>query len=399
MRLYPDAQAETTLKKWFGCVRKTYNMALDALKRRTWRKGVILNKYWLRDRFVSKRNVAKRFEYLLDTPKHIREQAVFDLYNAYKTNFAKRKKDPGHTFKIRFRSRKENQCILIPKTCIVTAEGTDKVWFFKTMMKGEIKAKPNSMKILRHLDHDARLSLDRQGRFFMCIPVTKTLPNVDTKRVTDLSRVCALDPGVRTFQTGYCAELGAAFKVADKDGTRIFRLMKHLDKLISRTDRKLGHVQRRMRPAQERMRQRIRHLVDDVHWKTIKYILDRFDIIIIPPFKTSQMSKRSDRVLTTKTVRQMTTWSHYTFRVRLQHVANQRGKTVHVLGEEYTTKTGGCCGRMHPNLGGAKVFTCRHCNVRMDRDAQAARNILLKNMPAVLTAHGIEPSDAMMLVQ
>ena len=347
----------------------------------------MLKKYWLRDRFVSARNVPKRHKYLLETPKHVREQAVFDLYEAYASNFAKRRKDPDHRFRIKFRSRKDNQAILIPKAN-VSLDGL-RLRVFPTMMKGTVSIKKRSIPVINGIAHDCRLALDRLGHFYLCVPTTKAAPPAAEDPTTDLSRVVALDPGVRTFQTGYCPANGVAFKVADKEGARLFRLMLCLDRLISRTALRRGNVSR-MRKAQERLRQRIRHLVGEVHWKTIKYLLDRFDIIVIPPFETSRMSARATRILTSKTVRSMTTWAHYTFRTRLQHVATHRGKAVHVLGEEYTTKTCGCCGWLHPKVGGAKVFSCGQCHARMDRDGQAARNILLKSLSHVLATHALE---------
>ena len=395
VRLFADAEARQTLRRWFGCVRKTYNLALEALKTRKWKSGVILNKFWLRDRFVSAHNVPSRFKYLLDTPKHVREHAVFDLFNAYTTNFKKRKKQPDHVFDIKFRSKKDSQAIVIPKDAIKTLKDGSVVMFprmFRGVLKAVKRFRGREQAVLsptKRLTHDCRLVMDRVGRFYLCVPVDKATPTLRARRGDDqapdaLPRIGSCDPGVRTFLTVYGARDGVALKIGDGDGTRLFRLMLHLDRMIARTKRsRCRRMRRRLRRAQDRQRKRIADLVAEVHRKAVRTLLDEFDVIIIPPFETSRMSRRSGRILATRTVRQMTTWSHFAFRTRLVQTAAAEGKSVVVAGEEYTSKTCTSCGWMNDRLGGAKQFRCRVCNVTTDRDLAGARNILLKNVDLV----------------
>ena len=44
----------------------------------------------------------------------------------------------------------------------------------------------------------------------------------------------------------------------------------------------------------------------------------------------------------------------------------------------HTSKTCGKCGNLHANLGSNKCFKCPKCEMKMDRDINAARNIMLK---------------------
>jgi putative transposase len=53
---------------------------------------------------------------------------------------------------------------------------------------------------------------------------------------------------------------------------------------------------------------------------------------------------------------------------------------VIICGEEYTSQICSECGYLHCKIGGAKEFKCSQCNQESDRDFNAARNILLKNM-------------------
>ena len=75
----------------------------------------------------------------------------------------------------------------------------------------------------------------------------------------------------------------------------------------------------------------------------------------------------------------MCTWSHYSFRQRLLFKSREyRHCRVVVTSEAYTSKTCGACGVLHSKLGGSKTFKCPSCGVCLDRDANGARNILLR---------------------
>ena len=133
----------------------------------------------------------------------------------------------------------------------------------------------------------------------------------------------------------------------------------------------------------KKLRMKIRYLVDDVHWKTIRYLIDEFTDIIIPPFQVSDMVKKQERKIRSKTARQMMCWKHYTFRQRLMYKAKQEGVNVYVRGEEYTTKTCTQCLRINHKIKGEKVLKCPHCGVKLDRDLGGARNISIKNVKAL----------------
>ena len=77
----------------------------------------------------------------------------------------------------------------------------------------------------------------------------------------------------------------------------------------------------------------------------------------------------------------MLTWRHFTFKIkqRLIDKASKRNVILHIVGEEYTTKTCGACGYIKNNVGGSKIFNCDNCTVKYDRDLGAVRNIFLKH--------------------
>jgi putative transposase len=193
-------------------------------------------------------------------------------------------------------------------------------------------------------------------------------------------RVVALDPGVRTFLTGYSPHDGRVTEFGAQDIQRLCLLTHHIDKAIR-------HKQRlRMRKARLKMFRRVRGLTDQAHWQCAHHLCSRYDVILLPEFGVQKMVSKRDPVtggwtrnIGKKTCRRMLLWSHYKFKMRLFEKAKQWGKTVVIVNEAYTSKTCSGCGWLNHNLGSSKRFECRKCCLRKDRDLNAARNILLKN--------------------
>ena len=390
IRLQPSAEVSKVLKQWFGCVRKTYNWALSCLKSKP--KEYKWNVYWLRKRFINKCNIPKKYSYLLDTPKHVRDSALEDLVTGFKSNKEKQKKNPDHKFEMHYRSKKDAQAITIPNAAISCILSKDEpldpdIKMFPTFLKNKIKfhLRNRDKTKVPTFEYDCKLTIDRLGRIYLCIPCH--VPVCDNQTDNKRHEWIALDPGVRTFMTGYSPTPGVCVQIAPKDINKLYRLCKHLDTMISKSDKQNNKNKRsrfKMRKVILRLRDRIHHLVDEVHWKCIHFLVTHFKNIIIPPFNTSQMVKRGSRRICSKTARQMLCWRHYTFRRRLlDKVSLLTDTRVYIRGEEYTTKACTNCLQLHHSIGGNKIFKCPKCFVVVDRDVGGSRNIFIKNISAV----------------
>ena len=134
-----------------------------------------------------------------------------------------------------------------------------------------------------------------------------------------------------------------------------------------------------MRKAAARIRRKIRNLIDDLHKRLAKWLCECYEVVLLPSFETSQMLRKGQRRIGSKTARSMATWSHYRFKQRLLAKAREYPWCkVLIVDEAYTSKTCGMCGHIHQTLRGNKVFRCPHCSFEIDRDVNGARNILLR---------------------
>jgi putative transposase len=375
VRLSPPPEVATCLKKWFGSVRYTYNWALGCIKKKPteYRKT---DPYWLRKRFVNECNIPKDKQFLLDTPKHVRDTAITDLALAFKTNFAK-----DSFFDIQFRRKKDgNQSITIPYDAIKEWDAqVGDLKMYPTYLKNKIAfhTRKNS-RVPKTIGYDCKLLLDKLGRFYLSIAYHEPVCESQAGK----EEWCSIDPGVRTFMTIYSPTPGQCYKLGDKDISRVYRLCKHMDNLTSKRDKETRRRNRKaMNKALIRIRNRIRNLVDEVHKKVVSFLLSRFQNIIIPPFEVKNMTRRIDRKINSPTVRKMICWSHYRFRQRLLFKSKLlAGVSVHIMGEEYTSKTCTHCQYVKKDLGGSKTFRCSCCGLIADRDVCGARNILMKNL-------------------
>lgn len=335
-------------------------------------KGIKINKKELRANFVNNENYKEDNKWVLDTPYDIRDEAMNDSIKAYKTNFAKEK----HKFKIKFKSKKQSS----DSIAILSKHWRKAGVFFPTFFG---KDPIHSSELLPDkLEYDSRLQRTRMGEFYLCIP--KPLEIRDENQAPNYTRkergIIALDPGVRTFMTGY-SPAGHAIECGVGDITRIYRLCHALDRLQSKWSKKeVKHKNRyKMQQAGRRIRKKIRSLIDEFHCKLVKFLVTHYHTILLPKFETQQMIQTSKRRIGSRTARAMMTWSHYRFQQRLLFKIKEfPWCNVIIVDEDYTSKTCGNCGQLNESLGSSKTFHCSKCHYVADRDIQAARNILLR---------------------
>lgn len=303
-------------------------------------------------------------EWCADVPFQIKGVAVKEAHQA----FLKAKGRP----KFRALKNPEQSCF-IPKSAIrktgVYPRVSGKGLFFH-------EALPECPK-------DSRL-VWRYGKWWIAVPYTE-----NRERAEKQGPVVALDPGVRSFISFYSTD--SSGNIGKGDFSRIQRLCVHSDNLISKRDR-CGNKQKRraLTKAVRRMRGKIRSLINELHFKTAKFLTDNFGVILLPTFETSRMGRKAGRKIRKKSVRMMMTFAHYRFRQILKWKASLAGAVVADCCEAYTSKTHPQTGEIR-NVGGAKWIKLNDGS-RADRDIVGARNILLRALvdsPADFTVSAV----------
>ena len=351
IRIYPDFEQRRILRHWFGVSRYVYNKTIEYLKDPGTKANWMEIKLWL---------LKDLPEWCDGVPFQVKAIAVRDACQAVKNAKVKWKRERKYS-EVKFRSRKSpSQTIFIPKSAMNPTRGP-----YHTML-GEM----SFSEVVPPPQGDCRLTY-RSGRWFVTVPVETA-----TKTAESQGRVVSIDPGVRTFATFYSPD--CCGKIGTGDFSRIQRLCFHLDDLISRTRTEKDRNRRnRMKKAQARMRWKIRDLIDELHHKAALFFVRNFDVILIPKFETSQMSRRGYRKIRAKSVRSMLTFAHYRFQEFLKFKAWEYDKVVVHVNEAYTSKTCSWNGKIK-KIGGAKFI--RDNGVVVDRDYNGARGIFLRGL-------------------
>ncbi|MCI0714429.1 MAG: transposase, partial [Chloroflexi bacterium] len=350
IRLYPTAEQRSLFHKWLGTSRFVYNQTLEFLKtldgpRPPWTTiatDIIL---------------PALPEWAKEIPYQIKKMAVKEACAAYTRAKVKYRKT-GERSSLSFKSRKSPF-----QTCYIPKSAVSEHGLYYTLCGTLRMAETLPPDLL-----DCELSY-QQGRWYVCVPYKTAVEKGENQ-----ARIVALDPGVRTFQTFFSPEMTGV--IGHHDFGRLVRLCHHLDNLISRYSTEPDKKRRyRMKRAANRLRWKIRDLRDELHFKTIRFLVDHFDIILIPTFETEQMAKRARRKLRSKTVRSMLTWAHFKFKARLIDAADQYGKTVIEVNEAYTSKTCSWSGEI-VNIGSSEYIRGSD-GITMHRDVNGARGIFL----------------------
>jgi putative transposase len=295
-------------------------------------------------------------EWAKEIPYQIKKIAVEDAYKAF-SNGCKKAKATKQAFTLSFRSAKDPK-----QSCFIPSAALSEKGIYYTK-SGILKMAEN----LPENPRDSRLVCEH-NRWYVIVPYKVAVTVTENQ-----GRVVALDPGIRTFMTGFAQD--GAFKIGQGDFAKLARLGRFMDDLVSSISKAKAPAKRRMRKTLSRMKHKVWDLIDELHYKTIKFLTDNYDLILLPTFETSQMVAKSNRKIKSKTVRAMTTFSFHKFGMRLQAKVKELGKVVIRVNEAYTSKTASWSGEVK-NIGSSK--TVRSGGVVLDRDLNGARGIFLR---------------------
>jgi putative transposase len=339
------------IKRWVGTSRFVFNETVKYLQQ----PGSVAN--W---KAIKTEIIHGLPEWSKDIPYQIKSIAIKDACLAVKE--AKKKyKQTGKINKVKFRSRRDKiQSCYIPKSA-VTDKGIYHTKLGSIRFTEKLPTKIGDCRLVSHL-----------GITYLSVP-----HDVPHSISENQGRVVALDPGVRSFMTLF-SETSFGW-LGQYDMGRIQRLCYYLDGLISRSTKVNAKKRYRMRKAANKIRFKIKNLVDELHHKIARFLVDNFDIILLPTFETSQMTIKKSRKIRAKSVRQMLTLSHYRFKQFLKHKAFETGKLVLDVNEAYTSKTVSWTGEIIYNLGGRKKIKSSDGRV-MDRDLNGGRGIFLRSL-------------------
>jgi putative transposase len=362
------------LTKWSNHHRYSYNKAIDLLKgttvERTQYDGVypenrneFYSKTDLRD-LITPETTCSRIPWILETPKHIRESAVFEAHKNLKSAISNLKNGHIRHFDIRYKSKRiKNWSYEIPSTSIKNYGDT--LGFY------ENRTTNSRIKITEKIDsieHACNIMFNGL-HYYICVPV-----NTNQKENKSDGLYASLDPGVRKFQTIYSPDKNEFIMIGKGAGKVLYQHLLRLDKMLSKRNNK-------NELKIKKLRMRISDLQSELHFKTSNFLCNNFREIYVPKLtKENDIIRKMNRKIQTKTVRNMVVLGHCKFIERLKTKAEEfTNVNINVISEEFTSQKCLECGKLTKMKKGEEMYKCNFCGLSIDRDILGSTNILLKN--------------------
>lgn len=368
------------------------------------------DKYKLRNEFVIEKNTKVTDKKILNsmkrTPKDIRAKAIFESCVAHdlslkkiKTlnpeyvkyekaskycNEAKEKLEfiPKYMAKVsnlKMRRKKDQYShIFIPKTACKKVYNDNNNVFLNIYPKYKV-GKILIGNDINEITSDFQIVCHNKLNTWWIItsePVIVKPKNNDKKEY----KTIAFDPGVRTFLTGVDS-CGNILEIG-KDWSKIESKMNYdMKSLRGVKDRRKRFNFLKSKRNTDLNRRKLHNKIDDMHKKTARYLLDNYDVIVLPKLRTKSILKKESG-LGKNINRQISLLAHCKFHdyITWKAYRTMEDKVVINQNEAYTTQTCFHCGRLN-KIGASKTYQCMHCKSgACDRDIQSSLNILTKYM-------------------
>jgi len=398
------------------------NKSIDECKKEENEKKIEKLQELIKQKNVEKRNMAKSLKseknqeinsWELETPKEIRAAAVKSYIDARKSAITNLIRGNIKKFNISYRKRKDNNCISIQKNLLSVIDLDDpnvvkNAKIQKTVLskcskergkneKFKIKIAPDILeenmlfKVGKKSEKDLKkykLEIIKDCKitrfnnmYYVIVPVEIEEKTPEIQEFKNL-RYCGVDPGIRTFLTTFSPNEVTEYNFNNSIIEKIDNKIKTLKNVKYKNIRKklsCGVEKKKIikKIAISKLERNKANYIDELHWSSIKNLLENNDVIFYGDIKSHDIvkNKKNQSFINTP----INNLKFYKFKERLLYKAKINNKIVYPINESFTTKTCTNCGCLN-DVGASKIYECNNCKIIIGRDHNAARNILIKGL-------------------
>lgn len=389
-RIYPNKTQQELIQKTFGCVRFVYNYYLNKQMQRFENKEKLLSFYKLSsDLTVLKQNL----EWLQEPDKCSLQNTLKDLSSAYDNYFRKIKqsnyvrysdkkikhfKEIGKSLTVydsdghpKFKKKKDNN-----KSYKTTCTSNNIKYLYNHIQLPKLgKVKITDKMIPKGRILNATISQEPDGKYYVSLCCT----DVEFEQLSKTNNNVGIDLGIVDF-------------AIQSDGIRISnpRFFEQSENKLAKLQRELsrktigGSNWNKTRIKVAKLQKHIAEQRRDFLQKLTTEIVKNYDIICIEDLQVSKMKeqKQDTNKLTHTRNKHIGDVSWYEFKRQLEYKCKWYGKELRIIDQYYpSSQICHVCG----TNGGKKTtdireWICKHCNSILDRDLNAAINILNKGL-------------------
>lgn len=366
IRIYPTAKQKEYFETFFGASRYIYNKTIEWKKNNKDQKSLIFHKIRPHIIIANKDLDDNHKEaWLKNIPYDTRQLSLKNALSSIKSSIQLLKNKNIQYFNHKFKSKKDKK-----QTFYIDHRALKNLNLFPSLLKKDkkLKVKKKYKKYENYIPSSDFIILKDGKNYYLLFTKEKEKININEKK----NNIISLDPGIKKFQSfydtnGYVGEFG---NIELKK--KLFKTEKKIDKLMSISTKQ---KKSRLRNKCYKLRTKAKNIISDFHWKLSSFLCKNYKVILLPIFKSKKMRKNLDNISN----RVLNLYSHYKFKERMIYQSKKYNCQLIIVDESYTTKTCGCCGMINNFIGNSNIFWCSSCKIELERDYQAARNILIKN--------------------
>ncbi len=314
--------------------------------------------------------ISSGLNWIDQVPCHTRQLIVRDAITAYKACCTSLKNGNINSFKLGEKLSSDMFCI--SQKALKVKDGN--IELFVTRLKTDkfLRTSKANQRKLSKIDYSSRESkiIFKGGKWYLLLLVEQESSPILSKK-----EIISLDPGIRTFQTCYDPS-GNILEFGKNDSDKIKEIYSKIDHLTSIKSNSNSKTRKSISKRILKLYDSIKGIVKNLHNQTASFLTKNYDKILLPSFDTSQMLR--SKKLHRSVKRLMGSLSFFEFKEKMKQLCSSRGVSLFIVGEEYTSKLCGSCGSLN-DVGSSKIYSCG-CGLRIDRDINGARNILLKHL-------------------
>ena len=349
-RCYPTDRQQRHLAREFGNARHVYNFALR-LRTDSFKAGKPVN-YNSSSAALTKHRADPAFDFLLATSSVPQQQALRHLQTAFSNFFAKRSSYP--VFRSKHGKQSAEYTVNGFKYDAVNRNlSISKVGRLHVKWSRGFTSKPTTVTITK----------DCAGRYFvsLCLdePAKAALPKTGEQVGIDLgiSRLATLSNGERIANPRHTARYAA----------RLARLQRVLSRRVKGSGR---WKSQKLKVA--RLHARIANTRKDTIDKITTDLVRRFDVLAVEDLSPRNMVKNR------RLAKGLSDASFGQFRSMLTYKCAWYGRELRVADRFFpSSKRCNSCGHIHSRMPlDIREFDCENCGTHLDRDENAAINIL-----------------------
>lgn len=362
-RIYPTSGQRTTLIQFLDLYRWVYNELVGQRKARWEQEKQPVGLY--EQQVYTKNVLALQNQQILELHAQSLQQVAVRVDLAFKAFFRRVKagEKPGYP---RFKGKGGYDSFTYPQNngaFRFLDNGTirlSKIGYVKVVKHREIEGTPKTCTVRR----------TSTGKWFIMI----SCDDVPPTSVPDYGTEVGIDLGISSFLT--CS-----------DGDRIEnpRFFKKEENNLARAQRKvMTNFSKKRKKTASLIHERIKNKRDDFLHKLSREVIRIFKVICVEDLKVNQMIRSGKRIHLSKSIQDVAWGNFLSF---LSNKAESAGRILVKVNPAFTSQDcSGCGDRQKIDLS-TRTYCCRSCGLEVDRDLNAARNILAVGLYS-LTSRG-----------